>query len=238
MTIRIKEPFRSVVVDEQVKEIKVTEAPLETLRNAIDENEIVSLRAVMHGMLSLMHYPYHTTKYDIRTYVHEHFNNLVGKIAKGEITAYTGPENPHFWEMYYVQTKDLLEAFDHNQMPSKGKFEVYSHHNQNLINEDRLYARDFRRAFLVAIGDAKPSRNALKTGALVEYKERNEQELQDHVKRMEKIRRPARPPTKVWDWAQNFWDKLEKYDINPCPTDDKEEAKGKNEKSDDYDFDA
>ena len=238
MSLVLKEPFRSVVVDGTLQEIKVTQAPLQTLRDAIDQDEIVSLRAVMRGMLSLMHYPYHTTKYDIRTYVHDHFDALVDKVGHGEITAYTDPDNAHYWEMYYLRTKDLLDAFDVNEMPSKGGFEVYSHHNQNLLNQDNLYVRDFRRAFLVAIGDAKPQRAAFEQGDLSVYQDRTEQEWGEYLERREEIRRPARPQMQVWPWAQRMWDALEKYDINPDPNRNKSHKNNEDDSDNNHDFEA
>lgn len=227
MGLVLKQPFRDVVINGQHQQVKVTQAPLDVLRDAIDKDEVVSLRAVMYGAMKMMHYPYHTTPYDLELFVFDHFRGLTDDVEHGRVKAFTMPDNSHIWEEHYLHTTDLLKTFDVASMPCPSEDYIYhSRYGTNKMNNDNLYPRDFRRAFLVAIGDAKPCLDATLDGKLIPYRVRSPKEWEEHFARVIKAREPARKQGQVWGWARTMWDALEKYDINPNPD------KGKNNDDD------
>lgn len=190
----IKQPFRDVVIDGKARKIKLTDVDLDTLRDAIDKNEIVRFADVMNGMARLMHYPFHTTKYDMKLFTKEPFIVLSKSIDNGETPAYTKPGNSHIYDERYVRTQDLLNAFDGQFMPCPSTdFVWYSKHTANKPNEDRLYPRDFRRAFLVAIGNASPHRASYKNNELVDYVPRTEEEWNEYDEHKKKSQQKMKP---------------------------------------------
>lgn len=218
MSLVLKQPFRQVVIEGQEQNLKVTDVPMQTLRDAINKDEVISLREVMYGAARMMHYPYHTTPYDLKLYVLPHFENLVQDIDYGRVQAYTMPDNSRIWEEHYIHSRDALAAFDIPAMPCPdADFIYYSKYDSVKKNVDGLFPRDFRRAFLVAIGDARPQSAAVEQGMLIPYQIRSPKEWEEHFERLVEIRRPARPQMQVWGWAEKMWDALEKYDINPNP---------------------
>lgn len=234
MSIVLKDPFRRVVLDEEEERINLKQAPMETLRRMINQDEIISLHSVMFGMARLMHFPHHTTQYDMDLYVLPHFQELANDIELGRVQAFTGRHNPHHWEEHYVRTADALAAFDIPAMPCASEgFEVYSRYDAHRENIDRRDPRDFRRAFLVAIGEAAPYSDAVQAGTLQPYETRSPEEWEryfEHRRQMAQMAKPITDGMYVWEWADKLWKALEKYDINndgqprPPSTDDDDQS--------------
>ena len=197
MAIKIRQSLRDLWINGQKYEgVDLSEAPLDDLRAAINQEEIVNLTEVMRRMKQHMHTPHHATPYDFSLYVQDAYKKLRDDIAHERVEAYTEPPNSHFPAHHYVRVFAILDAFDQDGMPAADDDEpTYSLRKDGVKNPGNDNPLDFRRAVLVAAGEATPSAYMVKTGALVKYKERTPEEWTAHRDEMKRLTKEAKPIT-------------------------------------------